>query len=148
MPKAANNSEVTVMASLVTWFQDNPAWQRDALRRLCTTVVLDDAETTALLAICEGEATGEPLTSDHVRSAYAGKSVVTFKQLHGVEHTNVFSIGDRLGFGFRPDRCLWRQRFGQIGVYLRLQEGMPHPYQAHRGVDAPSSAGPRAGWGQ
>jgi hypothetical protein len=35
-------TEATILANLVEWSEDCPAWQRDALRRLCTAPDLDD----------------------------------------------------------------------------------------------------------
>lgn len=98
LTQTQNTSEAAVLVSLVAWSQDCPGWQRDALRRLCTTSALDDADTSALLAICKGEAAAAPLTGDHVRAASASQSVVTLKQLHGTQHVNALAVGERLTF--------------------------------------------------
>jgi len=96
--QTANTSEAAVLVSLVAWSQECPNWQRDALRRLCTTSILDNDDTGALLAICKGEVTAAPLTGDHVRAASASQSVVTLKQLHGTQHVNALAAGERLTF--------------------------------------------------
>lgn len=98
LSQTANTSEAAVLVSLVAWSQECPNWQRDALRRLCTTSILDNDDTGALLAICKGEAIASPLTGDHVRAASASQSVVTLKQLHGTQHVNALAAGERLTF--------------------------------------------------
>lgn len=98
MNQTANTSEAAVLGSLVAWSQDCPNWQRDALRRLCTTSALENDDTVALLAICKGEAAATPLTGDHVRAASASQSVVTLRQLHGTQHVNALAAGERLTF--------------------------------------------------
>lgn len=53
-------NEAAALADILAWTADGPAWQRDALRRLCTQETLDTADTDALLAICKGDAEGVP----------------------------------------------------------------------------------------
>jgi hypothetical protein len=57
-------TEATVLANLVKWSEDCPAWQRDALRRLCTSPALDDIDAVELLAICKGDVGIEPRYGD------------------------------------------------------------------------------------
>jgi hypothetical protein len=98
LTKTPITSEATVLASLVTWSEGCPDWQRDALRRLCTTGALDDADRTELLTICKGDLPGASLASAHVKTAGAG-TAVTLRQLHGVEHVNALAPDERLTFG-------------------------------------------------
>jgi energy-coupling factor transporter ATP-binding protein EcfA2 len=91
-------SEAQALAGIATWSGDCPAWQRDALRRLCAADKLDSDDVNALLAICKGSAPGVPLTVHDVRAPAAGKAAVTLKQLSGVQHVNALVSYERLTF--------------------------------------------------
>jgi energy-coupling factor transporter ATP-binding protein EcfA2 len=90
-------TEATVVANLVKWSEDCPAWQRDALRRLCTSPALDDIDTVELLAICKGDV-GKPLDTSHVKAISAGNPVVSLQQVREVKHVNALATDERLTF--------------------------------------------------
>ena len=92
-------SEAAALAGIVAWSASCPGWQRDALRRLCTSEVLTPHDLDELLAICKGEAEGRFLKADDVRDPSAGGAAVTLGQLHGVQHVNALVVGERLTFG-------------------------------------------------
>jgi hypothetical protein len=82
----------------VRWSEDCPAWQRDALRRLCTAPALDDTDAAELLAVCKGDVAGNPLDASHVKAASAGNPVVTLRQVRDVKHVNALAIDEKLTF--------------------------------------------------
>jgi hypothetical protein len=45
--EAAISNEAVALADILKWSTNLPAWQRDALRRLCSQTKLDAAEITA-----------------------------------------------------------------------------------------------------
>jgi ABC-type transport system involved in cytochrome c biogenesis ATPase subunit len=98
MTSNSNITEAAALAALVTWSVDCPAWQRDALRRLCTNATLETDDVDALLLICKMQRLAEPLSVDHVRDPSASQSVVTLKQLHGTQHVNALAPDERLSF--------------------------------------------------
>lgn len=61
------SNEAAALADILKWSADLPAWQRDALRRLCGQSKLETADITALVAICKGADAGSPLDANHVR---------------------------------------------------------------------------------
>jgi energy-coupling factor transporter ATP-binding protein EcfA2 len=91
-------SEATILPSLVVWSEDCPAWQRDALRRLCTAPSLDDTDSAELLAVCKGEIEGKPLGAAHVKATSVGNPVVTLKQVRDVQHVNALAVDEKLTF--------------------------------------------------
>ena len=46
------SNEAAALADILKWSADLPAWQRDALRRLCSQTKLEAADITALVSIC------------------------------------------------------------------------------------------------
>jgi energy-coupling factor transporter ATP-binding protein EcfA2 len=93
------SSEATALAAIVKWSAECPAWQRDALRRLCSKDALDDADLVDLLAICKGHtALAVPLAAAHVRDPMAGSAVVTLQALHSIGNVNALADGERLSF--------------------------------------------------
>ncbi|MFT4275712.1 MAG: AAA family ATPase [Rhodopseudomonas sp.] len=93
------SNEAAALADILRWSVDLPAWQRDALRRLCGQSKLESADITALVAICKGVDTGSPLDANHVRDPAASHAVVSLGALHGLSHVNALAPGERLSFG-------------------------------------------------
>jgi energy-coupling factor transporter ATP-binding protein EcfA2 len=93
------NPESAAMSSIVTWSADLPAWQRDALRRLCLNEVLDAADVDELTAICKRpKGSSDPLTLNHIRAGNAGSAAVTLKAIRDVENVNALATGQSLSF--------------------------------------------------
>ena len=93
------SNEAAALADILKWSADLPAWQRDALRRLCGQSKLETADITALVAICKGADAGSPLDANHVRDPAASHAVVSLNALHGLSHVNALAPGERLSFG-------------------------------------------------
>lgn len=93
------SNEAAALADVLKWSADLPAWQRDALRRLCSQTKLETADITALVAICKGDAHAIPLDASHIRDPSASHAVVSLGALHGLSHVNALAPGERLSFG-------------------------------------------------
>jgi energy-coupling factor transporter ATP-binding protein EcfA2 len=91
-------TEAAALASIVAWSNDCPAWQRDALRRLCASDTLAAHDIEALLEICKGKAAANPLSAEHTRDPAAGLATVTLRALHGTQHVNAIVPDQRLSF--------------------------------------------------
>lgn len=93
------SNEAAALADILKWSADLPAWQRDALRRLCGQAKLEAADITAFVGICKGDAAGVPLDASHVRDPAASHAVVSLGALYGLSHVNALAAGERLSFG-------------------------------------------------
>lgn len=93
------STEAAALADILRWSADIPAWQRDALRRLCGQAKLEPADLTSLVAICKGADQGSPLDATHVRDPAASHAVVSLGALHGLSNVNALAPGERLSFG-------------------------------------------------
>lgn len=93
------SNEAAALADILRWSADLPAWQRDALRRLCGQIKLDAAEITALVAVCKGTDKAAPLDTSHIRDPAASHAVVSLGALHGLSNVNALAAGERLSFG-------------------------------------------------
>lgn len=91
-------TEAKALVTILTWSQDCPDWQRDALRRLSNMDKLEATDIDALLAICKGEQTGAPLTRDHVRDPAAAGAEITLARLQNLKHVNALQPGESLTF--------------------------------------------------
>lgn len=96
--KIDGSPEAVVFADLVEWSKGCPAWQRDALRRLCLQDTLDDEDVVALAALCKDGKKGTPLGAEHVKDAAAAAATVTLKSVHSVQHVNALANGETLTF--------------------------------------------------
>ncbi len=97
-PEPKGNSEAEALADIVEWSKSCPAWQRDALRRLCLQDEFDDAEIAELTALCKEGKKATPLGAEHVKDSAASSVTVTLKSVHGVEHVNALAVGENLSF--------------------------------------------------
>lgn len=93
------SNEAAALADILKWSADLPAWQRDALRRLCGQSKLETADIAALVAICKGADGGSPLDANHIRDPAASHAIVSLGALHGLAHVNALAPGERLTFG-------------------------------------------------
>jgi len=91
-------SETQVLAEIVTWSSNCPAWQRDALRRLYSKDKLEQDDLESLLVICKGEKNGDPITVDHIRDPAASHVEVSITKLHNLQHVNALQSGETLTF--------------------------------------------------
>jgi len=95
------------MQEIVGWSAQLPAWQRDALRRLCLHGSLTEKDYLELLAMCRAAHEGagaspstpkpQPLTTHHVKADTTGK-VVALKRIKDVCHVNALADGQSLTF--------------------------------------------------
>lgn len=98
-PPEPLSSEAAALAAILRWSINSPAWQQDALRRLCTHGKLSAGDLDELLAVCKGETAAVPLQASDIRDPAAGGAVVTLVQLYGLENVNALAVGERLSFG-------------------------------------------------
>jgi energy-coupling factor transporter ATP-binding protein EcfA2 len=96
LTQAPVTTEATALGSLVAWSKDCPAWQRDALRRLCTSPALDNTDTADLLEICKGKLDGKPLEAAHVKATAVGNPVVTLRHVREVKNVNALAADETL----------------------------------------------------
>ncbi len=92
------SSEAQVLSEIVTWSADCPAWQRDALRRLCSKDQLGQSDLDDLLEICKGEKEGSPIEADHIRDPAASNVEVSLSKLHNLQNVNALQPGETLSF--------------------------------------------------
>jgi energy-coupling factor transporter ATP-binding protein EcfA2 len=93
------SNEVAALADILRWSMDLPAWQRDALRRLCGQTTLDAIDITALVSICKGLDNAVPLDASHIRDPAGSHATVSLGALHGLSNVNALAAGERLSFG-------------------------------------------------
>lgn len=93
------SNEAAALDDTLKWSQDIPAWQRDALRRLCVQAKLEPADLASLVAICTGGEQGLPLDATHIRDPAASHAVITLGALHDLSNVNALAPGERLSFG-------------------------------------------------
>lgn len=93
------SNEAAALADILKWSADIPAWQRDALRRLCGQAKLEPPDLASLVAICKAAEQGSPLNATHIRDPAASHAVVSLGALHGLSNVNALAPGERLSFG-------------------------------------------------
>ena len=92
------HTEAGALQNILAWSEDRPRWQRDALRRLCTKISLDEDDYKELLAITKGEKIARVLTKEHVVSSDTAYKTVTLKSIRDANHVNALKPGELLSF--------------------------------------------------
>ena len=64
------SNEAAALADILKWSADLPAWQRDALRRLCGQTILEAADVSAIVGICKTIDQATPLDRSHIRDTH------------------------------------------------------------------------------
>jgi len=91
--------EAQALAEIVVWSVDRPAWQRDALRRLCAKDELSEVDLDELTALCKGEKTdGKPITKANVKDSEAAGATVNLRGIHDIQEVNALAEGQHLTF--------------------------------------------------
>jgi hypothetical protein len=91
---------VTVLDALLQWSASRPLWQRDALRRLVTAGVVEDAEIVTYATACLGEEVAlEPLTQAHLPASPVEEHPVAILGIHSAVNVNSLMHGEHLTFG-------------------------------------------------
>lgn len=92
-------SEAEALQQICSWALSRPAWQQDALRRLCGKDEMTETDLDELVALCKGEGgKGKPLTKDHVSDPKAAGASVTLRSLRDIQGVNALAEGQRLTF--------------------------------------------------
>lgn len=100
-------TEAEALANILAWSADIPNWQKDALRRLATQQMLEEAELDELAAICKGDRSPVPLDAAHLPDPSRDHGEVYLRQVHGVRHVNALA----------PDQRLTLHRVGLTIIY-------------------------------
>ena len=92
-------SEAAALKDILTWSKACPAWQRDALRRLCTKGELDGADLEDLTALCKSKGKGgAALTEQHIPDPESTAMTVNLGAIYSVANVNALKEGERLTF--------------------------------------------------
>ena len=93
------STEAGALQHIVSWSEERPMWQRDALRRLCCKDVLSEEDYAALLVIAKGDETrAQPLKHEQMPSPDAAYSTVNLKSICDTKNVNALEPGETLSF--------------------------------------------------
>ena len=91
--------EAQALAEILGWSKTRPAWQQDALRRLCEKDTLSSDDLDELAALCKDKSgKGAPLAAGHIKDPETSSATVNLRAIHGVQEVNALAEGQRLSF--------------------------------------------------
>ncbi len=132
MNVSTEDTETAVLASLVEWSADCPAWQRDAMRRLCEKDTLESTDIDALISICKSKSDAVPITVDHIRDPAAARFTVSLKRLHSVQHVNALAPSEELTFDKTGITVIYGDNGSGKSGYARILKKMCRARTANR----------------
>ena len=101
--KTKSAGEAWALQEILTWSEGKPKWQRDALRRLCNKVSLNESDYDELLAIAKCErSNAQVLTKEHIKSADSLSSTVNLRSISETNNVNALKSGEHLTFRKGP----------------------------------------------
>lgn len=95
----------SILAEILAWSADRPAWQRDALRRLISNGALQPEDVDDLFDLCKADRglsprrPATPLASSHIASAAACGAPVTLVELTHQRGVNALAEDQQVNFG-------------------------------------------------
>jgi energy-coupling factor transporter ATP-binding protein EcfA2 len=108
------------LAEILSWSAQCPAWQRDALRRLCTGADLTAADEAELLDILKGRRTAVPLSKEHIRQVGKTTRAVTLKSIRNVENINALAPKQTLSFSEKGMTIVYGENGSGKSGYVRI----------------------------
>ena len=92
-------SEADALKDVLAWSKDCPAWQRDALRRLCIKGELGDSDLDELTALCKGNGKDSvTLAAEHIPDPKSAATAVNLRAIYDVTNVNALKEGERMTF--------------------------------------------------
>lgn len=92
-------TEKAALTDLVTWAEKRPAWQRDALRRLVTSEVLDDGAIAALTELCrDPTCTHMPIYQSHIVAETSAAEPISLVSIKNPTAINALAGQQELSF--------------------------------------------------
>src|SRR5262245_41447159 len=98
-----------VLSEILKWSEDQPAWQRDALRRLFAAGALTDEDGDELLLLCKaphglladpaGGSPAEPLAKEHLAISEEQSAPITLRQVTHHRGVNALAQEQTVQFG-------------------------------------------------
>ena len=114
-------TEAQALADILTWSQNRPIWQRDALRRLMQAEKLTDQDITELTSICKDrKLRAQPLTAEHIRAPDAGMPGVHIRAMRDVLNVNALPEKQRLNFLTRGVTIVYGDNGSGKSGYVRV----------------------------
>src|SRR3954468_20853718 len=86
------------LGQILAWSSDCHAWQRDALRRLCSGSQIDDQDCDELYEIIQGQRAAAPLSADHIPARSKKEEIVSLLAIANAENVNALAKGQVLSF--------------------------------------------------
>jgi energy-coupling factor transporter ATP-binding protein EcfA2 len=134
------------LQEILSWSAKVPAWQQDALRRLCSGPDLDEDDEGELLAILKGEKLTDPISAEHIAQQTSRARTIKLKAIRDVQHVNALASGQQLSFGETGMTIVYGDNGSGKSGYVRilkaacrarLERGfeiLPNIYDAAKGV--------------
>ena len=95
----ATNSESQAMVEILDWSKNIPAWQQDALRRLCQNGELDDIDIEELTILCKNNGKDSiPLYIQDLRNPEVTANTVNLLEIRDTCNVNALKPGELLTF--------------------------------------------------
>lgn len=101
-----NQSIKSALDIILDWSQGQPAWQRDALRRIIVNGAVKDEDISDLIALCKKEhgvtsitLTAKPLSRADLPASPGAKESISLSSISGVEGVNQLAPNQELLFG-------------------------------------------------
>lgn len=116
---------MNILEELLTWSQERPTWQRDALRRLVQNGDLSEDDLHALTEICKsahglaGEQEIMPLAKEHVPEAASGAPPVALDSIFHHRGVNALAESQTLRFSPKLTVVYGDNAAGKTG-YIRI----------------------------
>jgi energy-coupling factor transporter ATP-binding protein EcfA2 len=105
---------------ILAWSAAGPAWQKDALRRLCAGPDLDAADEVELLEILKGSRVPAPLSDQHIRQRAKASRTIALKSIKDAESVNALAPKQILSFAEKGMTIVYGENGSGKSGYVRI----------------------------
>lgn len=105
---------------ILKWSVKAPAWQQDALRRLCAGPDLEVGDEADLLSIMKGEKTPEPLSEHHIKRKAKASQAISLKSVRNLENVNALAPKQVLSFSEKGMTIVYGDNGSGKSGYVRI----------------------------
>jgi len=119
-PMLEGQQPVDGLGEILKWSAQAPAWQQDALRRLCAGPDIEATDEAELLTILKGEKAAEPLSDQHISQTAKASRPVTLKSVRNVENVNALAPNQMMSFSERGMTIVYGDNGSGKSGYVRI----------------------------
>jgi hypothetical protein len=116
----ADPQPIDGLETILSWSATAPAWQKDALRRLCAGPDLEASDEAELLEILKGTRPADPVLDQHIRQKAATHQTIALKSIKDATFVNALAPNQTCSFSQKGMTIVYGDNGSGKSGYVRI----------------------------